>query len=49
VISVHREHRGVEQHGAEELAEDDLDVGDRRGQQQLDRARAAFPRSRCAS
>ena len=32
----------VERQRAEELAHDDLEVGERRGEQQLDRARALF-------
>jgi hypothetical protein len=35
----HRQHHAVERHRAEELAEDDLEIGERGGQQQLDRAR----------
>ena len=35
----HQEHRRKEAHRPEELAEDDLQVRDRRGEQQLDRAR----------
>ena len=39
-----RQHHAVERHRAEELAEDDLEVGERRGQQQLDRARSLLLR-----
>ena len=39
----------VERHRAEELAEDDLEVGERRGQQQLDRARPLLLGDRSAS
>ena len=39
-----REHRRVERHRAEELADDDLHVGQRRGEQQLDRSRSLLLR-----
>ena len=38
------EHHAVQRHRAEELAHDDLEVGERRGEQQLDRARSLLLR-----